>query len=251
MASTKHNRLAILTVVLGLLALLVPFAADAAAAGRGFEPQKFKVEIKGVQKMVQQRTHAAEGECDVSDFSSGSEKIVFKTKPIVILAAHAPGQFNPFLLSKSEVGGGIPATARITRSYTPRISSPEGGPKCGENGGGSEGEELKPDCGTRTVTPWILRFDYSEEHHDKVKLGADEGEDPFEDCPGAGTLSFPFLLDEDSNEQGIYAELSQDELFDKSIGKWITIGKGSRKYQGDDYWSKATVEWDASFTRIH
>jgi hypothetical protein len=228
--------------------MIFPSEWASGATATGFQTARFKVEIKGVQKTVQQHTHLAEEECDLTDISSGSEKIVFRTKPIVITASHVPGQFNPYLLARATPQG-IPATAKITRSYTPRITMPSD-PECGRNGGGSV--ELKPDCGTRTVGVWRLDLEYDEQRKNGVFLAADEGDDPFTNCPVAGDmLAFPFLDTTTTGGKTITAQVSQDELFDPGIGKWIAIAKGSRRYDAQDYWAKATVEWDVSFTRLH
>ncbi|HTT96107.1 MAG TPA: hypothetical protein VMF55_15660 [Solirubrobacterales bacterium] len=240
---------AVITVLLLLAAAFMIAPAEWASGATGFQTARFKIEIKGVQKTVQQHTHTAEGQCDLTDISSGSEKIVFKTRPIVITASHAPGQFNPYLLARATPQG-IPATATATvsRSYTPRIRLATD-PECGRNGGGSV--EIHPDCGTRTVGAWRLDLEYDQQRKNGVFLAADEGPDLFAECPAAGDmLAFPFLDTTTTAGKTITAQVSQDELFDPGIGKWVAIAKGSRRYDAPDYWAKATVEWDVSFTRL-
>jgi hypothetical protein len=228
--------------------MVFPSGGASGATPTRFQEARFRIEIKGVQKTVQQHTHLAEETCDLTDISSGSERVVFRTRPIVITALHAPGEFNPSLLA-SATPQGIPATATVTRSYTPRITLP-GDPECGQNGGGSA--ETKPDCGTRKVGDWRLDLEYDEEQKNGVFLAADEGPDLFAECPPAGgMLAFPFLDTTTTSGKTITAQISQDELFDAGIGKWVAIAKGSRRYEGQGYWAKATVEWDVSFTRIH
>ncbi len=221
-------------------------AGPAAAAPR-FQSARFKVEIKGVQQMYSQHTHDAAFACDSNDYSSGSEKLVFKTKPVVITAYHSTGLFNPEFLAKG-LPDGIPGTATVTRNYTPRLSGGDG-PGCGENGGG-EGEEAKPDCGTKTVSPFHLDLEYDTEKKSALTLLGGIDEDPFKDCPGAGDLSFPNLIVEKSNGKEIYADVSQDQLFDPEFGKWIALASGSRRVDQTDFWAKSTIHWDVSFTRL-
>jgi hypothetical protein len=234
------------TVAMGT-ALATP--AGAATYGNGFQLSKFKVEIKGVQTMVQQRTHAAANECDISDSSSGSEKVSFRTtKPIYITATHMKGESNPEFFSGRQLA--IPTKAVVKRSYTTRIGQPA--IPCEDNGGGVD-TVYQPDCGTRVVQPFEVRLQYAREKQNALLLSAYGGEDPYERCSGAGSfMTFPNLLVEKSGDRGnyIYADLSQDELFDPEFQKWISIAEGSRKEQSADYWVKTSIRWEVSFTRL-
>lgn len=233
---------------MSIVALFLGVGAGSAAAVKKVEFAHFKVEIKGVQQMYSQHTHEAEGPCDIDDFSSGSEKLVFKTKPVVITSVHVPGVFNPSFVAASTPEG-IPATATVTRNYTTRISGGTG-PGCGENDGDGSGEGLKPDCGTKTVTPFRLDLDYSEDEKSKLTLLGGLDEDPFHECPGVGGLSFPDLIVESTSGRLIAADVSQDQLFDPAFGKWIALAGGSRKITEKDWWAKSTIHWDVSFTRL-
>jgi hypothetical protein len=247
---SRPSRSTVVAVLAGVLvgAFVLWLEAGPAKAVKKVEVAHFKVEIKGVQQMYSQHTHEAENDCDINDFSSGSEKLVFKTKPIVITSVHVPGVFNPSFVVASTPDG-IPATAKVTRSYTPRISGgvAEG---CGENDGNGSGEEVKPDCGTKTVTPFRLDLDYSEEEKSKLTLLGGLDEDPFHECPGVAYLSFPDLIVEGTNGHVIAADVSQDQLFDPEYGKWIALASGTRKVTEKDWWAKSTIHWDVSFTRL-
>ncbi|MGE0067069.1 MAG: hypothetical protein AB7T48_06910, partial [Solirubrobacterales bacterium] len=124
--------LALCALAAAMIALAAP--ADAATYTNGFKLSKFKVEVKGWQKMVQQNTHAAENECDVDNYSSGSEKVTFATtKPIYVTAAYMKGQQNPEFFSGRQLA--IPTRAVVKRSYTPRISFAGPTDGCEANGG--------------------------------------------------------------------------------------------------------------------
>jgi hypothetical protein len=247
---SRLNRNTVATVIAGMLVglFVLWLQAGPAAAVKKVEVAHFKVEIKGVQQMYLQRDHDPEGPCDVSDTSSGSEKLVFKTKPIVITSVHVPGVFNPSFVAASTPDG-IPATAKVTRNYTTRISGGTG-PGCGENDGNGTSEELKPDCGTKTVSPFHVDLDYSPDEKSKLTLLAGVDDDPFQECPGVGGLSFPELIFEKTNGKLIAADVSQDQLFDPEFGKWIALASGTKKITEKDWWAKSTIHWDVSFTRL-
>lgn len=232
-------------------ALVAAFAdkADAATYSNGFRLSKFKVEVKGWQKTVQQNTHLATDACDADDHSSGAEMVRFKSKPIVITAMYMPGDRNPEFFSGKELG--IPAPAVVERSYTPRISYPSPSANCGENGGGVPEEVPQPDCGTKPVSSYGVRLGYGlgKDGQDTLVLNTDSTEDPFERCPGA-SHGFPRLIIFDNKSDYIGAELSQQELFDPQFQKWISIARGSSKEQTPDYWQKNTIHWEVSFTRL-
>jgi hypothetical protein len=240
---------AIALAVCAAVAAVAAFAAksEAATSGNGFQVAKFKIEVKGTQTSTYHRTVEAENECDVSDHSFGREKVTFHTtKPIYVTATHMPGEFNPQMLASGQLG--IPTTAKVQRNYTPLITGPA--LACEENGGGAE--VSKPDCGTRTIKPWTLELQYAREKKDALLLsGSGEG-DPYENCPSDGVAGFPWLLVEGSGHQGkyIYAEVTQDELFDPKFQKWIAIGHGSAKDGGSTWWSKTDLTYSISFTRL-
>ena len=241
--------IAALGACLAVAALAGPATANTYT--NGFKLARFKVEVKGYQTTVQQHTHAAEGECDVDDFSSGSERVSFRSvKPMIVTATYFPGQFNAEFFSGKRLG--IPTRATVKRSYTPRISASSTNLECGANGGGVD-TVYQPDCGTKTVNPYLVKLEYAENKADRNKLllttysGAQE---PFERCPGAGPAGFPYLIVENGHAKWISAELSQAELFSPRFRQWISIADGSQKIQSSDYWTKTKIHWEVSFIRL-
>lgn len=239
-----------IALVLALAATVAMAAAVASPAGantydNGYKLAKFKVEVKGYQKMVQQHRRLAADACDYSDFSSGSETLTFRSKPTVITASYYPGQFNPTFFAGRKLG--VPTTAKVERSFTPRVHTPA--VPCEDNGGGVE-TISQPDCGTKTAKPFLLSLEFAEGRRDQMVLTAETIEDPFERCPGAGELSFPFLVAADSKDKPIAATLSQADLFNPSFRKWISIANGTRREDYGESWAKAEVRWEVSFTRL-
>jgi hypothetical protein len=256
MSTTLRKRRLVAITLMALLAALATIAATAnsqanAAGVNGFKSAKFRIEVKGWQKTVQQHTHEAEDRCDVSDYSSGTERLTFRTvKPIVITAAKIPGLDNPEFFGGRRLG--IPTQAIINRSFTPRrdTSLPE---DCGDNGGGAE--ETPQDCGRRVRNPWKLELGYIEKHRNLLGLSYSGGlTDPYANCPGAGyPATFPFIAE----NRGLYgrgapiaAQLSQAELFDRNFRKWISIANGVYKQRNADWWATTTLHWEVSFTRL-
>ena len=199
------------------------------------------------QNAVTHSAIEAEDECEVSDHSFGREQVTFHTtKPIYVTATHLPGEFNPQMFGGPQLG--IPVRARVQRSYTPLITGPA--VACEENGGGAE--PTKPDCGTKIVKRWRLNLQYGTDKKNGLLLSGNGDRDPYVNCPGASVEGFPWLLVEGSGHQGkyIYADVSQDELFDPKFQKWISIANGTAKNSGKTWWSKTDVHWEVSFTRL-
>jgi hypothetical protein len=241
--------LALCTVAtLGATVPVAPAGAD--SNGNGFQYARFKVEVKGYQDTIHKRTHEAESACDISDFSSGRERLSFRSiKPVVFLASHMRGEPSPqFFAAGRQLG--LPTTAKVQRSYTPAVS--RAAAACEDNGGADSGyQPTPPDCGTKTVKPWSLNLQYSRTKENGLLLSAGGGEDPFEHCQGTMPM-FPTLLLEGSGYKGDYitADLSMDELFDPEFEQWISIAEGSAKNSGDDWWTQTKVHWEVSFTRL-
>lgn len=245
--TTSDRAIALVLALAAAVALAAAIAAPAEANtySNGYKLAKFKVEVKGYQKMVQQNRRLAANECDYSDFSSGSETLSFRSKPTVITASYYPGQFNPTFFAGRKLG--VPTTAKVERSFTPRVHT--SAVPCEDNGGGVE-TVSQPDCGTKTVKPFLLNLEFAEGRRDQMVLTAESIDDPFERCPGASELSFPFLVGEDSKDKPIAATLSQDDLFNPSFRKWISIAHGTRREDYETSWAKTEVRWEVSFTRL-
>jgi hypothetical protein len=240
--------LALCAVIAMGAALSAPAGAE--TYGNGYKLARFKIEVKGWQKTVQQHTHARLEACDHEDYSSGTELISFKSKPFVITASYYPGEDNPSFFSAKSLA--IPTVAKVKRSYTPRTTNSSGA-GCEENGGGIDTTTYQPDCGTKTVKPFSLELAYAPDkaERDKLLLSTYSApEDPFERCPGAGGQAFPNLITVDEQVRYIGAELTPKELFDPRFEKWISLAHGSQKNRYSDWWAETTLDWDVSFTRL-
>ena len=232
------------------LATVAATVETAGAAPTGYKSAKFRIEVKGWAKTVQQHSHLGDDECDPSNFSSGTETLMFRTmKPIVITAAKIPGLDNPEFFAGRRLG--VPVRAIVNRSYTSRIGSLPA--DCGDNGGGAE--PTPPDCGRRVKNPWKLQLAFIDGRRNKLGLSYEGGMlDPYNNCASAGyPMGFPHFPTEkglSGNRGPIAAQLSQRELFDPQIRKWISIARGTYKQRTDDWWATTRVRWEVSFTRL-
>jgi len=229
-------------LAVGLLAAALASSASAFNSTQ----QRFKAEIKGVQTYVSAYDHASTDPCDPTVSNHTRETIKFaSTKPVVVTFTRLPGVKTP-VVTGGRTGLRIPTKARITRSnsYSASHVDPE---QCGDNGGGVPGEVLQPDCGTKTITPWNLSFDYAKK--DKVELAPEDiaGSDPFERC---GNGFYPRILPADSFGKSQVADLPTKEVFDRGIGKLITIGRGSQDLPFPEGGETVNLRWELSLTRL-
>lgn len=256
MSITLRKRRLTAISLMALLAALATVAAGmsstaGAASTTGYKSAKFRIEVKGWAKTVQQHSYLAEDECARDNFSSGSEVIRFRTvNPIVITAAKFPGLDNPEFFSGRRLG--IPTKAVVNRSFTLRNGGalPEG---CPDNGGGVT--PTPPDCGRREFNPWKLELAYLDDRRGLLGLSYSGGMlDPYKMCAGAGyPSSFPhFPESKGSYGRGgpIAAQLSQRDLFNRDFRKWISIADGVYKQRTENWWARTTVHWEVSFTRL-
>jgi hypothetical protein len=241
-----------LAVLLGVVAMALFAGQGAATAGTtdpfaSYDQERFRVTIKGWQKMVQQNSHpGGEDDCDASDYSSGSERLFFRsTRPVLVRAIDLPGSRNPYLVTGRGRPVKLPTRASVRRSFTSRI-----GPTptwCGGTGGG---QTIPPDCGTRTLAPWKIGITYSYNRRDRVQASSAWMADEYRNCRGnAG--AFPYLLDESgADRRPVFAEVPKREIFDGSIGKIITIARGHYRHRIPGYFYDTTVRWELTFERI-
>lgn len=232
------------------IATVAAFASKASAEtyGNGFQMAKFKIEIEGEQTTTWHKAVEAADECSTSDHSFGREKLNFELKePIYITATHMPGEFNPQMFGGTQIE--FPAVAKVERHYTPVISGPA--KECEDNGGGAE--VTPPDCGTKNIKNWAVDLQYAREKKNALLLsGSSSVEDPYVNCPGSSLATFPWLIVEKSGNKGkyIYAEVTQDELFDPKFQKWIAIGHGTAKDHGNGWFAKTDITYSISFKRL-
>jgi hypothetical protein len=245
-------RRSLATAAIATLTCILALALAAGPAGARApkrEVASFDVVVKGVQKISQSFHHAPENECDITDNSTITERVVFKSEPTRFIAYEVPGLNNPVLTPAAR--GGFPAAATVTRNYTPLIQVPPASPQCGENDGNGESAETRMDCGSKKVAGWGLQLEFDERAKSGLALAGKDIKDPFENCVSAlGDLAFPSLLGEGSGGKKILGDLPAGELFDRGLGKIIVLGGGTRRVEEPDVSAKVSIEWDVALTRL-
>lgn len=243
---TKENRMQtkfrLAALAAGALALT---GAAQASAASGYETAKFKVSVEGKQVHTQANSHEPMGKCDARNYSSGREVVAFTTpKPVAVTFIKTPDTRTPVIAyGKRKLG--MNTRARVNRSWTSRITPPDPSQGCGDNGGGG-GEPTPPDCGRRTASPWKMRMEWVRPGW--TGLEADRiDRSLYANCPGG---AFPELLEERTGGFPIAAELPNSELFDRKIGKLITIARGTRDYVLHEYEETTTVRWEITLRRM-
>ena len=98
----------------------------------------------------------------------------------------------------------------------------------------------------------MLALQFGSQKKDGLLLSSYSDVHPFAECSSSGVASFPSLLVEGSGHRGkyIYADLSQDELFDPKFQKWISIANGNAEEVSPTLREKTTIHWEVSFTRL-
>ena len=246
-----NKAIALATATTALTAAIFSTLAMATVANAAEQPKVkkalFKVTLEGVQKDKWDNYHEGTGGCDGTVSSIGSETVRFHSKPVTIEATDLEGLTNPVLRKAGKaidiypfrLSGTVKRQSTIIASDTPDW--------CGGKGGGS----IPKDCGTKSFRGMKASLDYSLAKPYGWIQPRSEGsiDDPFRNC-GPGTQGYPHLLSQKANGSRIASELPRDELFDKSIGKLIVIGRGKSVQKGDETFDEASIRWEATFKRI-
>jgi hypothetical protein len=231
---------------LGLLATAGPAAAQVP-----FKPKvaKFKVTLKGVQATDWNSHHAGTGGCNPTVKQSGTEVARFaSTRPVrvkvLLYGRHSP----PIFTTGSKAGDPAPRLelrAKVTRRST--ISADPTPWYCQALGGANS---QPPDCGTRRVTAAVVLHELIGRRRDRIHLTSNSvHQGGFKTCPSAYP-EFPSLLVVNSKGGVVAARLPRREIYDRSLGKLITIARGYRKRTSGETTSGTSVRWEASFRRV-
>ncbi len=233
------TELAIATLLAAMLPLLA-LAAEASAFN--YKQASFKATVKGVQTYEYVRDHESTGPCDPAIKAHDRETVKFKsTKPVKLTASQVGGN-EPFFTSGTKLLR-FPTKANVDRRNSYSASPvPE---ECGGNGGGVK-PGPPPDCGKRVIKPWWMTVDYYKRDHIELQPEDNAGRGPYERCGGG---EFPFMMSGETFGKRSSAELPASELFDRKIGKLITIGAGSQNLPLPEGHTKTTIRWELSLTR--
>jgi hypothetical protein len=246
-----NKTIALATVTTALAAATISALAMTAVANAAEQPKVtkalFKVTVEGVQKDKWDNYHEGTGGCDGTVSSSGTETLRFHSKPVTIEATDLEGLSNPVLRKAGKdvvpypfkLSGTVKRQSTIVASPTPRW--------CGGVGGGTPPK----DCGTKSFRGMKAGVNYFlAKPYGRIQVQSEGSmDDPFRNC-GPGTQGFPNLLAYKNGTSPILSELPREELFDKSLGKIIVIGRGKSVQKGDETFDEASIRWEVTFKRI-
>jgi hypothetical protein len=239
------NRIATISPLLVIAALVAASPAGAATPPK-IETALFKAEIKGVQHSSWTMDHdSLPGEpCGARFAGVGNETFSFRSKrPVRLKATRIAGNVT------FTVGRGIaefPVKATVDRNGHITVTQHSNMP-CGTGNG--EATPAKPDCRTR-------KFDLTLGLYSvwgavpRLNLRDATTVQPldYKNCPtSAPSYEEPLVL---NHSKLLAAKWPADEIFDRSIGKEIIIGKGRDEQSSmGTVWS-ASMRWVLTVTRI-
>lgn len=231
-------------------ALLAALTISSTASGTEPKVKKalFKVTLEGVQRDKWKAFHQGTGGCDATVSQRGSEVLKFHSKPVLIEATDLEGLSNPVLRKQGRNINLYPFKLRGTVKRNSSITVTDSPAECGGTGGGGK---VPKDCGTKPVRGLKAGVDYAfgkPAGHIQVTSAASMN-DVFRNC-GPGTQSFPHLLATKTDNSKILSELPREELFDKSLGKIIVIGRGKRVQDNGEGIDTASIRWEVTFKRV-
>lgn len=239
-----------------VLAAALALAATAATAGAADQPKVkkawFMVTLEGVQRDQWNAFHQGGAHrCDATVSQKGSEVVRFHSKPVLMQATDMEGLSNPVLFKNTGKGqapdlypfrlrGTVKRQSSITASPVPR--------DCSGTGGGGVPPK---DCGTKAIRGLraSVMYHYAKPYERIQVTSSGDASDPFRNC-GGGAQGYPHLLSEKAGGGPIVSELPRAELFDKSLGKIIVIGRGRSVQKGTETSDTASIRWEATFRRV-
>jgi hypothetical protein len=239
------------------LALVAPAAPAARPAiPRALDERTFDVDVKAIQRTTWTQNDREESSCGWTRQGSGAETVRLASRRAERLTFKRFGTSYVMLGDPTEVAGNeTRANATVTRNGSSDFALVGDRSGCGDNGG--MGPEYIPparDCGTKkTFVDVGIEF-LNEPRHgfsfDRGELGT-LGE-LYRNCPWSASFGFPELLTEDRRGRAIVLPMTPDELFDRSFGQHILIGRGARTTNTPSAGlvTKTTVRWEIRLTRV-
>jgi hypothetical protein len=223
--------------VLLALAAALPLTGGSASAATA----RFRASIEGAQT-IRWTVEPQDGPsaCGGTYSGSGRETIRFRS-------------IRPQRVTVRMAGRGVPAwviarrwarldtRGRVNRAGTLTLN-PNGRP-CGDGGGGEPAPPPAPDCGIRRFTLLPLMPVPINRNRITIDVGDPAPLSPFRNCPVYGP-GFPELL------APVPARLPARELFDRSIGKEIVLGRGHRHETAAGITVDTRLRWSLTLERI-
>jgi hypothetical protein len=234
-------------------ALALPGSAGATKFPGKNREATFRVSVQGVQTTTWSENHQSTGTlCDSSSHGSGSERIVFSSRPVVIKAWQFMGA-GRVVFTRGTKPATLPGRGSVTRNG--KLERSDVDPRCAVGDGDGDGTTAPPasDCGRKVIgsLPLMLGWDPSNSKRIMVVNDSSKSGPPFENCPVSGD-AWTTLLRWDDKKGTAGEELPAADLFDKRQGKMLVLGKGTVKRSDSSRGSASTtrVQWTLTLTRL-
>lgn len=238
-------------LVAAIAAAALPGSAAATTIPGKNRQATFLVEVRGVQTTTWTEDHHSSGQlCDYTSTGSGSEKVVFSSRPVVIKAWQFMGAGSVFFTR-----GRKPATLP-GRGYVVRHGKLERGdfnPSCavGDGGDGTPSAPPASDCGRKKIASLPIEFEWDPSNGKRLNLVNDSSETgpEYENCPLQGE-GWTNLLRSDDKKGTAGEELPAVDIFDKRQGKMLVLGEGAIKRSSMDIDYTVRISWTLTLTRL-
>jgi hypothetical protein len=250
MVAMTNRRIAAATVLMLTVVSLPASQATATRMPGRNQQATFKVSVKGVQTTTWSENHQSSGDlCDVTQTGSGSERVVFSSRPVVIKALRIMSAGSIFFV-RGRKPATLPGRGHVTRNGT--LNRGPIDPRCAVGDGG-DGTAAPPpsDCGRKRITSLTLMLGYDPANRRRINVFNDSGQaaPDFEQCPVMGD-SWTTILRRDDAHGTPGEELPAVDLFDRSQGKILVLGKGLVRRTAMDVTSTTRIEWTLTLTRL-
>ena len=240
-----------LPIVAVVVAVTVAAPAEAPRMPGKNRHATFKVSVKGVQTTTWSENHQSTGaRCDYTSTGSGTERVVFSSRPVVVEAWQVMSAGSVFF-----VRGSKPATLP-GRGYVTRHGKSERGPidpgcAVGDGGDGTAPPPPASDCGRKRITSLRLQLGFDPANRKRINVFNDSSTaaPEFEQCPIAGE-SWTTILRRDDAHGTAGEELPAVDLFDERQGKMLVLGKGQVRRTAMDTTSTTRIRWTLTLTRL-
>ena len=238
----------VLTAALIAGAVLVPGTALATTPGPKVSEAFFKVRVEGVQTTTWTANHTPMFRCDSPYTGSGSERVTFESTRAVKVRAFRLGR-GPVYLVRGRGLAVLPTSGYVRRSGTINRDPPT--PECAVGDGDGNSQPPPSDCGRKRIASLPLRIAYDALKADRMTLSrsTQPGGPVFQQCPLIGD-GWPDVLSRDDRKRTAGEELPRGDLFDRSQGKIILLGKGTVRSNAFGDSSTTKIRWDLTLTRV-
>src|SRR5262245_38857878 len=241
----RMKRLVLAAAAAGAVMALVP-AAEAAP-----EKARFRASISGTQTLDWTTPVKTQVECGGDWKGRGHESFDFRSSRPEVVTAAATRDGGVVFRQRRELPAARDTGGSVTRHGTLELI-PHERPMipCGDGGPGEPLQPPAPDCGTKRFAHLPIEIWPAGNDRIQIDVGDPAPPSPFQNCPD-GAIAFPNLLGSAGSGSPRYStRLPRAELFDRSIGKEIVVGRGHWRTRGLGRTVDMRLRWVLTLERV-